>query len=225
MRTAQGTHRRSWIAWGLVAALVLGAGAWYFRYVVRDQLWPRRLAAVEEGRVYRSGRLSPTQMQKLVREKGIRTIVDLGAFSQDPVAETVAQRTAQALGVDRVTFALEGDGTGNPQDYVEALRIITDAARQPVLVHCAAGTHRTSVCVMLYKARDAAGPFSPDLAADAVTFNYDEKKTPKTAAYLRELGPTILEAFRSGASLGPTTLRTGRGKDPASAPAGPPAAP
>ncbi|MBL8990436.1 MAG: tyrosine-protein phosphatase [Phycisphaerae bacterium] len=190
----------------LAAAGLCAAGGLYFRYVVRDQIVARRFAEVEPGRVYRSGRLSPAQLQAKVRQHGIRTIVDLGAFEPGSPEARTAERTALALGVDRFVFGLRGDGTGEPQDYVEALRIALDPARQPVLVHCAAGTHRTSVCVALIRATDDPGPLRPDFARDFEAFDYDRTDTPQTAAYLLQWGQKILDAYRSGGSLGPTTL-------------------
>ncbi|MCW5765815.1 MAG: tyrosine-protein phosphatase [Phycisphaeraceae bacterium] len=194
------------ILWVAAVASLCAAGGLYYRYVIRDQIVPRRFAEVEPGKVYRAGRLSPTQLQAKVREHGIRTIVDLGAFEPGSPEARTAERTALALGVDRFVFGLQGDGTGAPQDYVEALRIALDPARQPVLVHCAAGTHRTSVCITLVRNASAGGTLTPDFRRDFEAFNYDRGETPQTAAYLLEWGQKILDAYRTGASLGPTTL-------------------
>lgn len=196
---------------GLIAAVALAcaSGGLYFRYVARDQVWPRRFGVVEAGKVYRSGRLPPGQIERLSAEHGIRTIVDLGAHEPGSAEERVERRTAQALGLRRHVFHLAGDGTGAAQDYVEALKIINDPSQQPVLVHCAAGTHRTSVCVILYKHRGDDRPLLDDLKTDAEAYGYDQGRTPATARYLEEWGPRILGAFRSGATLGPTTLEPG----------------
>jgi protein tyrosine/serine phosphatase len=106
---------------------------------------------VDEGEIYRSGRLEPDALSRLIRERGIRTIVDLGAWDTDPALEREMQRVADELGVARYYLPMAGDGRANPNGYVAVLRILGDARNHPALVQCAAGSERTGAAIVLYR--------------------------------------------------------------------------
>lgn len=131
--------------------VVIGALVWVFDAFVKHQAIAKNFAVVVPGSLYRSGELVPSTTKDVVERYNIRTIIDLGAHEPGTAEELLAQRTAEALGVDRVVFGLEGDGRGDPNDYLDALRIIADPERAPVLVHCAAGSERTGACIAFYR--------------------------------------------------------------------------
>jgi hypothetical protein len=178
-------------------ALVVAAAIWFWRYGVRDHVIPRNFGVVEAGQIYRSGRLTPRATEQVVREHRIRTIIDLGAYTGDPVSTRVAEQTARALGVRRVVFTLEGDGTGDPQQYADALRIMTDPASQPVLIHCAAGAQRTSVCIMLYRRIFQGVPLEQSLG-EAMEHRHDPRDNPALWAYVTRWADAIERAVRDG---------------------------
>ena len=184
-------HRRPSLTVVIAIAAAVAAGGWTLRYGVRDNLIPRNFGVVESGQIYRSGRLSIAQLEAKIKEHNIKTIVDLGAFGTDSTMERLQQKTADALGVRRVRFGLQGDATGDPQDYVGALKIITDPANQPVLVHCAAGAQRTSACVMLYRKGWQGVGFEQSLD-EAKDFKHDPTDNPHLLKYLAEHGDAIL---------------------------------
>lgn len=188
-------NRAAAITLGVVAALAL-SGVTY-RYGIHPDVSPKNFSVVDPGKVYRSGELTPASTERVVRDRGIKTIIDLGSYDKDPIGETIAHRTAKALKVDRRVFRLEGDGRGNPQAYVEALRIMTDPARQPVLVHCSAGAQRTSACVLLYReivqgwTRDRAMP-------EAFAHDHDPRSNPHMTPYLDAHEREISDALKAG---------------------------
>jgi protein tyrosine/serine phosphatase len=193
-----GTTRNSRLGGvALAAAGVIALSGVTYRYALHPDVSPKNFGVVEPGRLYRSGGLTPAAMEKVITERGIRTIVDLGAFDKDPVGERLAHRTALAMGVERRVFRLEGDGTGNPNAYVEALRIITDPAKQPVLVHCSAGAQRTSGCIVLYRqlvqgwSRERAMP-------EAYAHDHDPSDNPRLSPFLDRHQADIERAFRAG---------------------------
>jgi len=106
---------------------------------------------VQPGSLYRSGRLSTRRLERLVHEHAIRTSVGLGALAEDDAREHRIREASRRLGVTRYRFNLLGRGTGNPNCYAAALKVLTDPAHQPALVHCAAGAQRTGACVILYR--------------------------------------------------------------------------
>jgi protein tyrosine/serine phosphatase len=175
----------------LIAIAAVTLSGLYFRYTIRDNVIPRNFGVVEAGQIYRSGRLSTAMMAKVVRENNIKLVIDLGAFAPGSPEEILAQRTAQALGVRRVRFSLEGDGTGNPQHYVDALKLVADPANHPVLVHCAAGSERTSGCIMLYRRAFQGVPFETSMA-ESREHKHDPEGNPALTKYLAEHGEAIV---------------------------------
>lgn len=201
-------------------ALVAGAGVWFYRFGVRDHVIPRNFGVVDAGQVFRSGRLTPSTTKQVVEAHGIRTIVDLGAYVGDSERERVAADTARALGVRRFAFSLEGDGTGDPQQYVEALRLIADPANRPVLVHCAAGAQRSSACVLFYRAVYQGQSIEAGID-EAKAHRHDPEDNPAMLAYVRRwLGP-IERAIRTGEPVARDGDPGASTAAPTSAPTGP----
>jgi protein tyrosine phosphatase (PTP) superfamily phosphohydrolase (DUF442 family) len=191
------TRRFPWLltAVGFVALSLL---TW--QYAVKPNLFPKNFGVVTPGKVYRSGELTPAATRRVVETQRIRTIVDLGAFDKHPDEERLAARTAEALGVERRVFRLEGDGRGNPNAYVEALRIITDPAKQPVLVHCSAGAQRTSACILLYRHIIEDRPFA-DVIHEAWAHRHDPGDNRVMLPWLLDHHQQIEAAFRAGESI------------------------
>lgn len=206
-----GTPRGPLIRRVLIVALLLAAVGWYARFGVRDHVWARNFAVVTPGEIYRSGRLTPTATRRVVERHGIRTIIDLGAYHPGSAEERRAQRTADALGVTRYRLDLEGDATGNPNEYAHALRLINDPANRPVLIHCAAGSERTGCLVALYRAQDQDLDIEAsidDLMAEAN--RYRDTRQPDLRGMLLTWGERVLDSAETGADV--------RGIEPTAAP-------
>lgn len=171
---------------GAALAVWFGGARWHFE--------PRNFGVVEAGVLYRSARLTPAATRIVHETYGIRTIVDLGGSEPGSRQDRIAQETADALGMKRRVFRLEGDGTGNPNAYVEALRVITDKASQPVLVHCSAGAQRTSGCVILYKNLVRHQPIE-DVYDEARSYKHDPRRNPRLKPYLETWVEKIGRAY------------------------------
>jgi protein tyrosine phosphatase (PTP) superfamily phosphohydrolase (DUF442 family) len=147
-RKRRGGNRR--LIFIIVGVIAVAAGWRAWHKVIRYELFPRNFGVVEEGQIYRSGRLTPRMLREVCEDRNIRTIIDLTGDDGEP-EQIREQEEADRLGVQRVAYDLHGDGTGDPADYAEVLRIMADPDRQPVLVHCATGAQRTSAAVVLYR--------------------------------------------------------------------------
>lgn len=187
--------RRSWT----VLAVVVGAAVAGVVYatVIRPEFVPKRFGEVAAGKIYRSGRFSPGALTRLHESKGIKTVIDFGAWEPGSKEEEREQKTAEALGITRHVFRLEGDARGDPNAYVKALKIMRDPAAQPVLVHCSAGTERTGCVVMLYRHLDE-NVTTEAAYEEAKSFDHSPSKNP----YLLETFETYEGAIRD-------SLRTG----------------
>jgi hypothetical protein len=182
------------------AALVILALAAFVLIASWHSLFPENFGEVFPGILYRSADLTPAATDLVHSRHHIRTIVDLGAYHPGSPEEATAQRTADALGVRRYVFRLEGDGTGNPNAYVAALRVIADPANQPVLVHCAAGAQRTSGCVILYH-HYFEGRSIEDVYPESFGFRHSPRKNPRLRPYLDRWVGAIDAALRTGSHV------------------------
>ena len=184
----------------LAVALIVTVGVLAYREWVRPNLFPKNFGVVTEGVLYRSGKLTAAATEKVVREYGIRTIVDLGAFEPGTREERLAQRTADALGVDRVRMDLEGDATGNPNYYAQALRIMTDPARQPVLVQCGAGSERTGCAVAMYR-HLVEGVAMDEAYAETQRYKHNPRRNPRLREVFEAWTEPVGRALREGGDV------------------------
>lgn len=179
----------------LLAVLALGGLVWL--KAIKPNLTLDNFGVVTEGAVYRSADLTPAATKLATETYHIKTIIDLGAYDKRPELEKVAQKTADALGIERHVFRLEGDGSGNPNAYVEALRIMTDPSKQPVLVHCSAGAQRTSACVMLYR-HIVEGQTFRSVVHEAWEHRHDPGRNRVMLPWLLDWHEQIERAFHTG---------------------------
>ena len=137
-----------------VLVILLGAGSvWLWEEVLEDRIIPKRFGVVEAGQIYRCGRLHSALVEKTLKKYDIARIVDLtGGYPKDQNLEAEIRAT-EALGITRVELFLQGDGTGDINQYAEAIAFIHEAVRdkKPVLVHCAAGAQRTGGVIAAYR--------------------------------------------------------------------------
>ena len=139
------TQRRTAAAFAVV---IIAAGAGSFLWL-RGSILPKRFGVVAPGRLYRCGEITPTQLEQVANEHGIRTVLSL--LNPD-VPESIAERqAAERLGLCWVNVPLPGDGASMPEEreIIKAVLFDTDAA--PLLVHCAAGVNRTGLAIGMYR--------------------------------------------------------------------------
>lgn len=184
----------------LIVLITVVAAVGFWRVAIQPNVSPKRFHIVEAGSIYRSGAPTPGTLRTIHRRFGIRTILDLGTYPRGSMDEVRQERTADALGIRRVRLDLEGDSTGNPNVYVEALRIMADPANHPVLVHCGAGTERTGVAVFLFRTI-IQGRDMPSAMAEARAAGHDPKRNPWLFIMLLEWHDKIEQAYRTGGSI------------------------
>lgn len=184
---------------GLVLAVV-AVGVWFSIDVVAADVFGRRVHVVAPGEVVRSGKLRPAALKSLIEEQGIRTIVDLGAFEEGSGEDRLQQRVADAMGVTRYRFQLYGDTNGNPNHYVNAIRIMRDPEMQPVLLHCGAGTERTGMCILYYRHLEEGLSFE-DGYLDAQSVGHSPDRNPVFQQNLDAFGQAVIDAVRNGTDV------------------------
>jgi len=224
---------RAWVrrATYLLIALVAFAWAWNSSPInLRDRLFPKHLAEVYDGLLYRSGQIDGRLLEATLRDLGIRVIIDLTGAQRRP-EQLFEQRVADQLGIEHHIFSLGGSGVGAVDQYVGAVEVMTRAieARQPVLVHCRAGDRRTGGVVAAYqllirgepveRAREEVARYSRTPVTKARVWSFLQANLDQMAEMLTERGLPVASHLSRGAmilfgedaGLPPTGTRNGDG--------------
>lgn len=125
-----------------------GIATWVALESQRERLVWDHFDVVKDGVLYRSGQLTPKQLEMAVQRYGIKTVVSFLVPGPSVEAE---RAVAKRLGVDFMNLPMPGDGSGQEEQFREVLAACEDPARRPVIVHCARGTCRTGAAAALYR--------------------------------------------------------------------------
>lgn len=171
----------------IVAVVLIGGSIWLWHDVIRDRVIPKRWGCVEQGEIYRSGQLSSALIEKTLKKNGIKVIISLtGEKPTDPdhIAE---KQAAEKLGIELLRFGLGGDGTGDIENYAQAIAAIVKAKQEhkPVQVHCAAGTQRTGGVIGCYRLL-VLGHNQEDVLKEMRAYDWDPTDNPKLVPYINE---------------------------------------
>ncbi len=182
-----------------LAVLLVGGGIWVWQSKIKDRVIPKNFGVVEKGRLYRSGLLSAALVKKVLLKHKIKVIIDLAAGSGNRDRRSEEQAAAE-LGIERFTFRLHGDGTGDVNDYAQAIAAIVHAEQEhkPVLVHCNAGLQRTGGVIAVYQLlvkRNAPSfayreftRYDRDPWNDTALFEYINRNMEMLAVLLKKMG-------------------------------------
>lgn len=153
----------------------------------------RHFGVVEPGVLYRSGQPTAGDLEKLIREYGLRTVVSLRGSRDDadPDAWEAEERmVCEDAGVEFVTIPCNHKNPPTREQVAKFLAITRDVNRRPVLVHCRLGQQRTMLFVGLFRVH------CQGVATDQVLAEMDERGFNSRHRRHQKL----LTAFRSFAS-------------------------
>lgn len=137
----------------LILCACIAAGVLIWEELLEDRVVAKRFGVVEPGKIYRSGQISSYLIEPVLSDNKIEKVIALnGSDLQKPYLKTEVE-TAKKLHIDHQVLYLIGDGTGDVEDYAEAVAEIMrcEKAGKPVLVHCAAGAQRTGGVIAAYR--------------------------------------------------------------------------
>jgi protein tyrosine phosphatase (PTP) superfamily phosphohydrolase (DUF442 family) len=132
-----------WVAWGCVLGALLACAAEIGRMILT-----RNKHVIVPGRVYRSGQLSPSQLEAYVREHHIKTVINLRGRPFDDWYPAEARAT-QALGISQEDVTTSANRLPAPGE-VRRLIEIFDQSEHPILMHCQQGADRTGLASAVY---------------------------------------------------------------------------
>lgn len=124
---------------------------------------------VEPGRVYRCAQLDGAGFERLVRAKGIRTILNLRGPNPDQAWYREELAAALGLNVEHVDLPMASDQWLS-HEQVQSLLEVLDGCEYPVLIHCEFGSERTGLVSALVKLLEPGG--SVEEARDEFSLRY-----------------------------------------------------
>jgi uncharacterized protein (TIGR01244 family) len=172
----------------LAALLLLGLG-WAAYRVVDRRLPYYHFRTVTPGVFYRSGQMTPEQLQEAVSRYGVRTVINLRHEEDWAEWHQQERQTAARLGVRHVDIPLRGDEPPRPDHLPLLYEVFDDEANYPVLVHCHKGSIRSAALEGFYRREYLRE--GPEHAFDDVeTWGHDlEAEVPRIAAFIRHYSP------------------------------------
>jgi protein tyrosine phosphatase (PTP) superfamily phosphohydrolase (DUF442 family) len=127
------------ILWVAAPALLIGLG-----YEPYYRLLGSNLHTVETGRVYRCAQLDGATLAKVIREYGIRTVVNLRGTCDPWPWYWEESRTTHALGINQEDVGMSAGRMPSVNEMHRLVEII-DRAEPPLLLHCRRGADRTGL--------------------------------------------------------------------------------
>lgn len=113
---------------------------------------PKHLLTVADGILYRSGLLRSENLEKVLDEYGIRTVVSLVNHDSDRAARVVEEsRTCRERGIRFVDMPMNANSPPTPEQVAQWLALLDDEENWPILVHCRHGVVRTGMMVAVYE--------------------------------------------------------------------------
>ena len=95
-----------------------------WKEVLGPRFVPKRFGTVIDHALYRSGRIHPALLPKVLDEYGIDDVVTLTYDTNAPDYQEFERTLTAARGIRLLRFPLHGDGTGDPKQIVAAIAAI-----------------------------------------------------------------------------------------------------
>lgn len=96
------------------------------------------------GKVYRSAQLFPDELKRVIREKNIRTVINLRGTCPDTGWYLGEARTTHAAGISQEDVAFSAKRLPAPNEVRRLIEVL-DHTEYPVIVHCQRGADRTGL--------------------------------------------------------------------------------
>src|SRR5262245_14797390 len=132
-----------------VLALIVGPVV----YAFHEEKQTRNFRVVQEGKLYRSARMTLAGLKRVAHDYGIRTVISLRDADRADLDEEEFCRK-QEIAFYRLP-PRHWDTTNGPAEAEVNVRqfrdIIDDPDNYPILVHCFAGVHRTGAYIAVYR--------------------------------------------------------------------------
>lgn len=174
----------------IIALIGLVVAAWVWQHKAR----PYHFRTVEQGVLYRSGQLNPTELEGVLERYRIRTVVNLQPESINALPWHARQAAVcEANGASLVDLPMQPETPPTREQQAEWLRLVRDPKRRPILVHCQHGVVRTGMLVSVYFAEKNGRAEGEQAFEDLVRFGHRLEKPKYTAmrAFVTNYQPSL----------------------------------
>lgn len=171
--------RRIGLAGFVLSLAAVGAIA-QFKYY----LWPKRFCVVEPGQIYRGGWQTPIVLRRILHKYQIKTLLNVACNPTEPEAAGEGTVVREA-GVTWHKILMPGTGMATLAQLEEAADLLADPTRRPIFIHCAAGVHRTNMCIAAFRLKHCG--WTLDATIDEMVKNgYDHANDMAKETLLRK---------------------------------------
>lgn len=104
---------------------------------------------VTPNQLYRSAQLSPERLERLVRQRNIKTVINLRSFNPQHEWYRDEVSVSQLMGINHYDISLSAYHLPEPAQLKRLIQLLQTAQR-PILVHCQGGADRTGFAVAMW---------------------------------------------------------------------------
>jgi protein tyrosine/serine phosphatase len=166
----------------IVAILVLSVAALLYFYFFIDN----RFYTVVEGKIYRSARLSDADLEKYIKEKNIKTVLNLAGEREDKEWYRKQKEITQAYNVQLHDVGISPNELPEIDRMVSIVDVLKHAER-PLLIHCRKGVDRTGLVSAIALALEKDPPL--DAVKNQFSLRYG------VIPVYRSVGPYFFEQY------------------------------
>lgn len=110
----------------------------------------KNLHEIHKGQLFRSAQLDGDDIEKLIKTKNIKTIINLRGENPNEEWYQDEKNAADRYGVKLINFSMSAKRLPHRKDLVGLLDAFKTAER-PILIHCKAGVDRTGEAAAIYQ--------------------------------------------------------------------------
>lgn len=122
----------------------------YFTSFAANFVFQNNLHEVVPGRLYRSAAMDEDDLERIIREKRIKSVIDLRLSSAAVEPSGLTEKTVvEATGARYVSIPFSS-ACAKQKDRIQQLLDVYEKVETPVLIHCTSGTHRTGIAAALW---------------------------------------------------------------------------
>ena len=136
-------RRLRWLVRAVVGLLLV----LFVAEVLRVTAWTNK-HTVLPGRVYRSAQLSGDQLSDEIRDKNIKTVINLRGISTEYDWYKDEAKANHAAGICQEDITLSANRLPPPTELKRLIEVL-DKTEYPVLIHCKAGADRTGLAATI----------------------------------------------------------------------------
>jgi protein tyrosine/serine phosphatase len=135
---------------------------------------------VVRGELYRSGQITPQQLDEYTTKYGIKTIINLRGSNPGNTWYDAETAESRKLHIDHVDFGLSARREVTEQQAADLIALLR-SAQKPILIHCKAGADRSGFVSALYLA--AIKKWRPELAEGQLSIRFGHVSLPFIPEY------------------------------------------